>query len=47
MFEAEQRYLAELIAYTGGDIKKAYEVSGLSRSRLYGLLKKHGISTKC
>jgi two-component system, NtrC family, response regulator len=43
---AEQQYLAELMAHTRGNIRKACEVSGLSRSRLYGLLKKHGVSTK-
>jgi two-component system NtrC family response regulator len=44
--KAEQQYLAELMAHTGSNIREACEVSGLSRSRLYGLLKKHGISTK-
>jgi two-component system NtrC family response regulator len=44
--EAERHYLAELIAHTEGNIKEACEVSGLSRSRLYGLLKKYDISTK-
>jgi two-component system NtrC family response regulator len=44
--EAERQYLQELIAHTEGDIKEACEVSGLSRSRLYGLLKRHGISTR-
>jgi len=44
--KAEQQYLEDLIAHTKGGISKACEVSGLSRSRLYGLLKKYGISTK-
>jgi len=44
--KAEQQYLEELMAHTEGNIREACEVSGLSRSRLYGLLKKHGISTK-
>jgi two-component system NtrC family response regulator len=44
--EAERQYLEELITHTEGDIKEACRVSGLSRSRLYGLLKKHDISTK-
>jgi two-component system NtrC family response regulator len=44
--EAERQYLEELIAHTEGDIKEACRVSGLSRSRLYGLLKRHGISTR-
>jgi two-component system, NtrC family, response regulator len=43
---AEQQYLEELMARTDGDIREACEVSGLSRSRLYGLLKKYGIGTK-
>jgi two-component system NtrC family response regulator len=43
---AERRYLEDLIAHTRGDIRQACEVSGLSRSRLYGLLKKYGISTR-
>jgi two-component system, NtrC family, response regulator len=38
--EAEKRYLIDLISYTGGDIKKAVRISGLSRSRFYTLLKK-------
>jgi len=42
--EAERQYLIPLMTRTRGDINKACEVSGLSRSRLYGLLKKHGIS---
>ena len=41
---AEKDYLEELMAKTGGDIKLACQVSELSRSRLYGLLKKHGVS---
>jgi len=43
---AERRYLEDLIARTRGDIREACEVSGLSRSRLYGLLKKYRISTR-
>ncbi len=39
--EAERQYLRDLIALTGDDIKKACQVSGLSRSRLYTLLKKY------
>ncbi|MBN1516472.1 hypothetical protein JXA32_07865 [Candidatus Sumerlaeota bacterium] len=37
----EQRYLHNLLVSADGDIKKACEISGLSRSRLYGLLKEH------
>jgi len=39
----EQKYLKELIAFTGGNIAKACEISGLSRVRLYVLLKKYNI----
>jgi len=42
----EQRYLAELMGNTGGNIRKACEVSGLSRSRLYAVLKKHDMGTR-
>ena len=38
---AEQKYLRELMAQTGGNIVEACRVSGLSRSRLYTLLKKY------
>lgn len=40
----EQQYLQDLMLLTKGDIKEACRISGLSRSRLYGLLKKHKIS---
>jgi two-component system NtrC family response regulator len=36
----EKRYLKELMAFTDSDIKRACEVSGLKRARLYELLKK-------
>jgi two-component system NtrC family response regulator len=39
--EAERRYLMDLLSVTEGDIQKACQISGLSRSRLYALLKKH------
>jgi two-component system NtrC family response regulator len=42
----EQQYLRKLMATTGGDVKQAIRISGLSRSRLYTLLKEHDISTK-
>ena len=42
--ELEQRYLQDLISTTGGDIQRACQISGLSRSRLYAILKKHKIS---
>jgi two-component system NtrC family response regulator len=41
--EVEKKYLMDLIALTRGDIKEACRLSGLSRSRLYLLLKKHGV----
>lgn len=43
----EKEYLIDLLDRTGGKTRKAVEISGLSRSRFYALLKKHGISTKC
>jgi two-component system NtrC family response regulator len=42
----EQKYLKELMAFTGGNIAKACEISGLSRVRLYVLLKKYNILRK-
>ncbi|NVM57216.1 MAG: sigma-54-dependent Fis family transcriptional regulator [Desulfobacterales bacterium] len=42
--ELEQQYLERLIPLTGGNIKKASRISGLSRSRMYALLKKYKIS---
>ncbi len=41
---AERDYLASLIRKTCGDINETCRVSGLSRSRLYTLLKKYSIS---
>jgi two-component system NtrC family response regulator len=41
--EAEKKYLVDLISITGKDIKEACKISGLSRSRLYTLLKKYNI----
>jgi two-component system NtrC family response regulator len=43
--EAERQYLKDLVEHTKGDIQRACHTSGLSRSRLYSLLKKYGIST--
>jgi len=43
--ETERRYFLELLSRTGGDIVECCRVSGLSRSRLYSLLKKHDIRT--
>lgn len=42
--EGETRYLHDLLAHTGGDIEKACKLSGLAQARIYGLLKKRGIS---
>jgi two-component system NtrC family response regulator len=42
--ELERGYLARLMQETGGEIGKACRISGLSRSRLYALLKKYQIS---
>jgi len=38
--EAEARYLRDLLRLAEGDFEKALEISGLSRSRLFALLKK-------
>ena len=43
---AEKRYLEYLIRGCGGKASRACEVSGLSQSRLYTLLRKHGLSMK-
>ncbi len=39
----ERQYLQNLLAISGNNIKKACSVAGLSRSRLYELLKKHNL----
>lgn len=39
--EVEEQYLQELTILAGGDIQKGCQLSGLSRSRLYYLLKKY------
>ncbi|MGV8073847.1 MAG: sigma-54-dependent transcriptional regulator [Syntrophobacteraceae bacterium] len=39
----DRMYLLELISFTGGNIRGACEISGLSRSRLYDLLKHHKV----
>ncbi|MES9994878.1 sigma 54-interacting transcriptional regulator [Desulfovibrio aminophilus] len=43
---AEKLYLRHLLRLANGDIKAACDLSGLSRTRLYALLKDHGMSTK-
>ncbi len=40
----EKQYLQNLLKITGGDIKQCCETADLSRSRLYDLLKKYGLS---
>lgn len=42
--DLEQKYLQDLIRITKGNIKEACRISGLSRSRLYALIKNHQIS---
>lgn len=44
--QLEHSYLEELLVRTGGDLKEACDISGLSRTGLYDRLKKHGISRK-
>jgi len=39
----ESRYFGKLMELTHGNIKQSCAISGLSRTRLYTLLKKHGI----
>lgn len=41
---AEKHYLASLVQHAGQNVSQACQLSGLSRSRLYSLLKKHQIS---
>jgi two-component system NtrC family response regulator len=41
----EAQYLRDLISFTQGNIKEACQISGLSRSRLYLLLKKYNVPT--
>ena len=42
----EQKYLQQLMQMAGNDVKEAIRISGLSQSRFYALLKKHGIPTR-
>ncbi len=44
--EAEEEYFNRLISLTNGDRKKIESISGLGHSRVYGLLKKHGLNRK-
>ncbi|MGE4297958.1 MAG: sigma-54-dependent transcriptional regulator [Desulfovibrionaceae bacterium] len=43
MAELERQYLHDLLAAACGEIKKACNLSGLSRARLYALLKTYGV----
>ncbi|WP_175530269.1 sigma-54-dependent transcriptional regulator [Desulfobacula phenolica] len=40
----EKEYLKQLLKRVNGDREKANKISGISQSRLYGLLKKHNLS---
>ena len=42
--KAEEKYLAELLELTNGDLRRCLKISGLSRSRFYALLKKYNMS---
>jgi two-component system NtrC family response regulator len=44
--QAEDRYFRDLYLHTGGKVKEMAELSGLTESRIYGILKKHNISKK-
>ena len=41
--QLEQQYLTDLISHTKGDIKEAFRISGIGKSRFYELLKKYNI----
>ncbi len=41
--QVERTYLQTLARSCGGDVRAAMNLSGLSQSRLYGLLRKHGL----
>ena len=43
--EMDRRYFQQLLDICGGDVKRAMEQSGLSRSRFYGLLKDLGLQS--
>ncbi|NMC49374.1 MAG: sigma-54-dependent Fis family transcriptional regulator, partial [Desulfovibrio sp.] len=40
----EAQYLRTLLTRHAGNMRRLLSVSGLSRSRLYALLKKHGLT---
>nr|WP_321514246.1 sigma-54 dependent transcriptional regulator [uncultured Pseudodesulfovibrio sp.] len=42
--EVEKNYLLTLFEITSGNIKRSCKIAGLSRARLYALMKRHGVS---
>jgi two-component system, NtrC family, response regulator len=44
--ELEKQYLEELMSFTKGEVRAACMLSGLSKARLYALLKYHRVPTK-
>jgi two-component system NtrC family response regulator len=44
--DAEKKYFIRLMETTRGDIPQACKISGLGRTRLYALLRKHGVFRK-
>ena len=44
--DIERQYLCDLVSQAQGDIEKACRLSGLARARIYGLLKKYGLSLR-
>ena len=42
--QTEKTYLENLLKYTERNIKKACDISGLSKSRMYARIKKYGLS---
>ncbi|MBC8440421.1 MAG: sigma-54-dependent Fis family transcriptional regulator [Deltaproteobacteria bacterium] len=42
--EAQKKYFLSLMNFTGGDIKEACRISGISRSGIYNFLKKYNIT---
>lgn len=44
LFDHKRRYLIGLLRHTGGRVPEAATLAGLSRQRLYSLLKEHGIA---
>ncbi|MEW5724982.1 MAG: helix-turn-helix domain-containing protein, partial [Thermodesulfobacteriota bacterium] len=40
----ERKYFQDLLDQTGGDVKAACRIAGLSRSRFYDLMKKYDLT---